>query len=236
MTYDNNMLAVRGRAFAQLPEFLPIVANKVAQLPSWMEWYRPAITATQGAVESIHAALGCPWWLSIALLTAGVRFSTVPFLYLQLKSFGPFAKAMPEFRLLKELHDKSQLSASAKRLLLVRGGAEVTRGTQASFFKLVSYAFLQIPLFVTFVWSVRGLCATNSSLKTGGLLWFSDLTVADPAYVLPLVCNGLTYYAIGKGITPENQDWLINRFRGLWQTFLIVTLPISCQWPAVPPT
>lgn len=227
------MLSVSRRAFAQLPEFLPIVANKVTQVPTWMEWYRPAISATQSAVESIHAALGCPWWLSIALLTVGVRLTTVPFLLLQLKSFAPFAKAMPEFRLLKELHGKSQLPASTKGKLLIQGGTEIARGTQASFLKLVSYAVLQVPLFVTFVWSVRSLCATNDSLKTGGLLWFSDLTVADPTFVLPLVCNCLTYFAIGKGITPENQDWLINRIRGLWQIFLIVSLPISCQWPAV---
>ena len=227
------MLAVRRRTFAQLPEFLPIVANKALQIPSWMEWYRPAITTTQAAVETIHSALGCPWWLSIALLTVGVRLTTVPFLILQLKSFAPFAKVMPEFRVLKELHLTSTLPSAQKTLLLLKGGSEVTRGSQASFIKLISYATLQVPLFLTFVWSVRALCATNEALKTGGFLWLTDLTVADPTFVLPLVCNAITYYTLGKGITPENKDWLINRLRGVWQTFLIVTLPVSCQWPAV---
>jgi len=227
------MLSVSRRAFAQLPEFLPLVANKVTQVPAWMEWYRPTISAMQGAVESIHAVLGCPWWLSIALLTVGVRFTTVPFLILQLKSFGHFAKAMPEFRLLKELHESSQLSNSTKNMLLVQGGMEVTSRTKASFLKLISYGVLQVPLFITFVWSVRSLCFTNETLKAGGLLWFSDLTVADPTCILPLVCNFFTYFTIGKGITPENQGWLINRIRGFWQMFLIVSLPISCQWPAV---
>ena len=88
------MMMRRGvsRRFAQLPEFVPILADKVVSLPVWMEWYRPAITVTQSMVESIHLSLGCPWWCSIALLTVGVRLTIVPLMLLQMKSTQPFAK------------------------------------------------------------------------------------------------------------------------------------------------
>ena len=48
--------------------------------------------------------------------------------------------------------------------------------------------FFQLPVFMSFFWGIRGMAELPvESMKTGGLYWFTDLTIPDPAYVLPLV-------------------------------------------------
>lgn len=34
------------------------------------------------------------------------------------------------------------------------------------------------------------------SLQTGGLLWFPDLTAADPFYILPLAVTGTMFFIL----------------------------------------
>lgn len=54
----------------------------------------------------------------------------------------------------------------------------------------------QAPIFISFFIALRKMAyAPVPSMQTGGLWWFTDLTAADPYYVLPLVVTG-TMFAI----------------------------------------
>jgi membrane protein insertase Oxa1/YidC/SpoIIIJ len=101
------------------------------------------------------------------------------------------------------------------------------------FLKSFTYGFLQIPQFLTFVWGVRSLCVKNEDLKTGGIFWFENLCESDPLMILPVLSMGMTYLNLQLGVTAENKDWLINRFKGYLQIWVILTLPISANWPSV---
>jgi YidC/Oxa1 family membrane protein insertase len=57
--------------------------------------------------------------------------------------------------------------------------------------------FLQIPLGIGMFRLLRNMSEIPvPGLETGGLLWFSDLTVPDPLYILPLVGPVLIFGAI----------------------------------------
>ena len=46
----------------------------------------------------------------------------------------------------------------------------------------------QLPIFVSFFVSIRRMAqAPVESMKEGGVLWFTDLTMPDPFYILPFV-------------------------------------------------
>ena len=48
----------------------------------------------------------------------------------------------------------------------------------------------QIPVFVSFFLGIRRMANLPvESMKTGGLLWFPDLTIADPYFLLPILCS-----------------------------------------------
>ena len=61
----------------------------------------------------------------------------------------------------------------------------------------IAGAFVQIPLWMTFFFTMRHLVRPDAclGLETGGLLWFTDLTAKDPYYGLPIIC-GATFFGM----------------------------------------
>mmetsp|Transcript_6349 Transcript_6349/g.11045 ORF Transcript_6349/g.11045 Transcript_6349/m.11045 type:complete len:230 (+) Transcript_6349:352-1041(+) len=139
---------------------------------------------------------------------------------------------MPDIRLLTALYKDSSLSPAQRLWMSVDFARKLLKHYHVNLFKVSGYMALQVPHFLTYVWSVRRLAATNPALETGGALWFKNLAEADPTMILPIVSMGLTYYSLQRGVTPENRDWPINRLRSLFQMFLILTIPVTVQWPA----
>ena len=70
------------------------------------------------------------------------------------------------------------------------------------------------------------------SLKTEGTLWFVDLTVEDPLYMLPILAASSLYILInvgGDGVRIESMPPLI---RTLMKVIPIVSFPGMCMFPA----
>ena len=124
------------------------------------------------------------------------------------------AKAMPELRFIGEMYRESSYRYPSRlRYGVPEWYAALKRnGMRPS--RAAAYTMIQVPYFMTFVWSIRRLVVTEECAKTGGMLWFPDLSIADPYTALPVIAVGLTYLNLNRGITPENKDWIINKIRG----------------------
>jgi len=61
--------------------------------------------------------------------------------------------------------------------------------------------FLQMPFFISMFMGLRGManCPVDS-MKTGGLSWFADLTVADPYYILPILTSTTLFVQFYLGV------------------------------------
>jgi YidC/Oxa1 family membrane protein insertase len=47
-----------------------------------------------------------------------------------------------------------------------------------------------MPIFISVFWGLRGMATLPvESMTQGGILWFVDLTVPDPYYLLPLLTS-----------------------------------------------
>ena len=58
------------------------------------------------------------------------------------------------------------------------------------FFQSILGPLVQLPMFVSFFFGIRGMAYLPvESFKTGGYLWFQDLTLYDPYFVLPFICS-----------------------------------------------
>ena len=176
--------------------FLPFDGDRIARLPAFMEFYRPVINAVQGSIESIQQYTSCPWWLAIGSLTVLVRLSMVPLLLLQMKTTPPLARAMPDLRLLFDISRSSQTRTLSKMYNFTGHFRQITKSHNTKLRKTFLYGFLQVPHFMTYVWSVRSLCATNKALESGGALWFTNLAEPDPYMILPVLSGSLTYLAL----------------------------------------
>jgi len=101
--------------------------------------------------------------------------------------------------------------------------------------------FIQAPIFISFFFGIRGMANLPlDSFKDGGILWFTDLTLPDPLYILPVVTS-LTLLAtieLGAegGLRADNMQWARYLFRGL--PFIIFPFMINfpsailCYWCA----
>jgi len=64
---------------------------------------------------------------------------------------------------------------------------------------LVAYPIVNGVTWIAFVWSIRQMMTRGDlvdGLSSGGALWFSDLTAADPTWALPLAAILLTSYQL----------------------------------------
>lgn len=66
-----------------------------------------------------------------------------------------------------------------------------------------------MPVFVSFFIALRKMAYLPvPSLQTGGALWFTDLTLADPYYILPLAVTGTMFAILEVSVTTQTATGL----------------------------
>ena len=74
--------------------------------------------------------------------------------------------------------------------ILFNGKTCLTYYHFCAFFQSLLTIIAQLPVFVTFFFGIKGMANLPvESFKTGGYLWFQDLTLCDPYFVLPIICS-----------------------------------------------
>lgn len=122
---------------------------------------------------------GAPWWLSIMMLTVVVRTFLFPLTIRQVKSMRKMQDLKPAMDELRKEHkdDPQKLQQEMMKLYSERG-ANPLGGCLP--------IFVQLPIFLVLYYTIREFDKLES-FRTGGLLWFQDLTVYDPLYILPVL-------------------------------------------------
>lgn len=122
---------------------------------------------------------GAPWWLSIMMLTVVVRTVLFPLTIRQVKSMRKMQDLKPAMDKLRAEHkDEPQVLQQEMMKLYREGGANPLGGCLP--------IFVQLPIFLVLYYTIREFDKLES-FRTGGLLWFQDLTVYDPLYILPVL-------------------------------------------------
>lgn len=150
--------------------------------------YSP-IGLVQWTLEYVHLHAHLPWWAAIATTTVLVRLALFPLAArlqansVKLNNIQPESeKLMAKTKEYEQLGNKI-LAAQQKAKLMV-----LYQKHQCNPLKAVILPLMQVPIFISFFIAIRKMATLPvESMKTGGLLWFKDLTVADPFYVLPVM-------------------------------------------------
>ncbi len=154
--------------------------------------YSP-IGLIQSSMEWIHLHTGMPWWASIITCTIILRTALLPIAIKMQANTARMNNIKPETeKLMAKIKHHNRfgqhnLTAIANKKLM-----DLYREHNCSPLKLALTPFVQIPIFISFFIALRRMAAAPvESMKTGGALWFTDLTQQDPYYVLPLFSCGL---------------------------------------------
>lgn len=153
-------------------------------------------TCCAWVLEHVHVYTGMPWWGSIAAMA--LLFRAIMFFptlgstrqqarLLKLKANPAFAKAEADFK------DAAWRTKDQHAMLMAR--TEMSRLRKAAGHSVLrSFAGLaMLPFSYGMFRLLRSMAALPvPGLETGGLAWFTDLSVYDPFYILPSISAAFT--------------------------------------------
>ena len=160
-------------------------------------------------LEGLQVATGLPWWATLAACGAGMRLGLLPLSKVQETHIGRLQTVLPALREHLQRGDADDSGNIEAGRDWNRARATL-RQARCSPLLIVAPPLLQIATFVSLTVGVRTLTLhshgeVHDALSTGGCLWFSDLTVPDELWALPMlhVAVVLINLELGLGsITP----------------------------------
>ncbi|KAI1340740.1 60Kd inner membrane protein-domain-containing protein [Xylariaceae sp. FL0016] len=145
-------------------------------------------------LEHIYVYTGMPWWAALATVAVAFRVvmfhptlvgSKHQFLLQSLTKNPEFVQAKAEYSEAVARKDQMGMLMGQQKM------KSIMASTGASFWRPM-IGFLTVPFSFGMFRLFRAMAAIPvPSLETGGLAWFTDLTVHDPLYILPMLNVGL---------------------------------------------
>lgn len=165
--------------------------------------FSPLINLFGSGLEFFYS-LGAPWWLSIVMLTFIVRSLLFPLTIKQVKSMRAVQDLKPEMDKIRAKYKDNKQKQQEEIMKLYQ---ERQVNPMGGCFPIL----VQMPVFITMYYVIRTFDQTHAGFSSGGMLWFKDLTIADPYYVLP-VLSAVTMLAASeitsKKVDPQ-QRWIM---------------------------
>jgi YidC/Oxa1 family membrane protein insertase len=151
----------------------------------------------QWCLEHVHVYAGTPWWASIVITGVLVRI-VLSRLYINAAENGArMAIAAPLTRPMTEKLSEARQRGDTSAMLQIQ--SEVMRINKRAGVSMVK-SFLPfvggIATYGTFVLLRAMARLPLPSLETGGALWFPNLCIPDPYFLLPLATAGILHWVL----------------------------------------
>jgi YidC/Oxa1 family membrane protein insertase len=185
--------------------------------------FSPVVNILGSVLLFFHQTVGAPWWLSIAMLTVVVRGLLFPLTVKQVKSMRSVQDLKPDMdRVRAQYQNNPQKQREEMTKLYQERGVNPLGGCLP--------ILVQMPIFIGIFYVIRLFGGTPGrtepkypSFVDGGILWFQDLSHADPTYLLPII-SAITMLCATE-ITLKNADpqqrWLMRLLPVGFTVFLI---------------
>jgi YidC/Oxa1 family membrane protein insertase len=191
--------------------------------------FSPIVSVLGAVLLYFHQTIGAPWWLSIVLLTVIVRSLLFPLTVKQVKSMRAMQDLKPHMdRVRAQFKDNPQRQREEMAKVYQEQGVNPLGGCLP--------ILVQMPIFIGIFYVIRQfggyslgdrtVDAQYPSFHEGGILWFQNLSIADPTYLLPII-SAVTMLAAteitAKNIDPQ-QRWLM-RLLPIGFTIFLLNFP-----------
>ncbi|KAL8809246.1 MAG: hypothetical protein Q9223_006098, partial [Gallowayella weberi] len=185
-------------------------------------------------LEHVHIYSGTPWWASIVIAMLAIRF-TIFKTYVESADISARLLAIkPHMQEIRERLDEAKRAQDMTAIM--QYSQEIKNLYQAAGIKIWKSVlpFVNIPIGYGFFRLTRDMSSLPvPGLESGGLLWFTDLTISDPTFLLPIGTGTLTYLMLKLG---GELGSVSNLNPGIMKTFQrilpIVTTVFMSFWPA----
>lgn len=182
-------------------------------------------------MDYVHIFTGFEWWGSIVATSIMIRLFTLPFMINQLKATSKLTLLRPKLEEIKEDMQNKGMAPAA-----VADGQqrmqELMREYGVTPFTPLKGLLIQGPIFVSFFMAIRSMVDNVPSLKTGGALWFTDLTTPDAMFILP-VLTALTFWITVELNAQEGLEGnpAGKTIKNVSRGFAALTIPLTASFP-----
>lgn len=187
----------------------------------------------QNLLEFMHVDLGLPWWGAIVAGTVLARLAVFPVIVKGQREAAKLNNVLPEMTKLttrmneaKQSGNKFDFAKAYSDLNLFQKKHDVNplRGFLVP--------LVQAPVFVSFFIALRKMAYLPvPSLQTGGVLWFPDLTAADPFYILPLAVTGTMVFILELGAESGIDNPNLRAMKTVFRIMPFIILPLTINFP-----
>ncbi|XP_017081200.1 mitochondrial inner membrane protein OXA1L [Drosophila eugracilis] len=189
----------------------------------------------QNCMEFLHCTWEIPWWGAIAMGTLAVRTIIFPLVIIAQRNSARMNNNMPQMQMLQLKMTEARQSGNA--IESARYAQEMMlfmREKGVNPLKNMVVPLAQAPLFISFFMGLRQMANTPvESMRDGGLFWFTDLTLADPYYLLPMITSATLYLTIEIGTDSARLSAAnMNTMKYVLRALPIVIFPFTMNFPA----
>ncbi|XP_003383873.1 PREDICTED: mitochondrial inner membrane protein OXA1L-like [Amphimedon queenslandica] len=194
--------------------------------------YTP-VGLVQNCLDWIHLNTGLPWWASIVVGTVILRSLMLPLVIKLQVNAARLNQIRPETDVImarmKEYQQMGNTILAAQenaRLLMLY------RKHNCNPVKMMIMPFLQFPVFISFFIALRRMAqAPIESMKDGGLFWFTDLTLPDPYYILPITSSLLFMANIELGGEAGVTNPQMEKMKLFFRIMSVALVPLTATFP-----
>ncbi|XP_060076391.1 mitochondrial inner membrane protein OXA1L-like [Ylistrum balloti] len=195
-------------------------------------YYPPGLY--QQGLEFLHVGIGMPWWEAILLSTVTVRLLSLPLLVMSQRFLTNHLNNAPQLTRLQDKMNEAKLDGND--LEFARAQIQLQKfmkKTKTNPLKTMVFPLVQMPIFVSIFIGLRKMAYYPvESMSTGGLWWFTDLTVSDPYFILPILTSATLLLSIELGSDGISSKTSTTAARYFMRGVPIVMIPIMMTFPA----
>ncbi|XP_012880926.1 PREDICTED: mitochondrial inner membrane protein OXA1L isoform X4 [Dipodomys ordii] len=188
----------------------------------------------QNLLEFMHVEVGLPWWGAIATCTILARCLVFPLIVKGQREAAKIHNHLPEIQKFSTRIREAKLAGDYTEFY--KASTEMTlyqKKHDVKLFRPLILPLTQAPIFISFFIALREMANLPvPSLQTGGLLWFQDLTICDPIYVLPLVVTATMWGVLELGAETGMQSSDLQWMRNIIRVMPLAVLPITIHFPS----
>ncbi|GAB1600905.1 mitochondrial inner membrane protein OXA1L-like [Argonauta hians] len=187
----------------------------------------------QSFLETLHVSAGLPWWGSIVVATITIRMLMFPLVVIAQRNAASMSNHMPTIVRLQQNFSDARMSGNPVEATLAGNElVDYMKRNEVKPFRNFLVPLAQMPVFISVFVGLRGMCNLPvESLSTGGILWFTDLTVVDPYYALPLLTVSTFLATIELGVDGVKAGTMSHSMKWAFRFMPVILFPIISGFP-----
>lgn len=187
----------------------------------------------QGLLEYMHVDVGLPWWGAIVVGTVIARLMVFPVIVKGQREAAKLNNVMPELNKLTQRMNEAKQSGNKFEFAKAYSDlAMFQKKKDVNPLRGFLVPMVQMPVFVSFFIALRKMAYLPvPSMQTGGTLWFPDLTIADPLFLLPLAVTGSMFFIIELGAESGVDNPNLKAMKTVFRIMPFVILPLTINFP-----